>query len=109
MVVYDVSWFHKSALAKGKGRVKSSEMLFGFTVLCRSAHDALSCVPYHFYNKFKHRDHVCLDDGEIILKRSIVDSRNFTINYLMMDNIREPIELSNLKDNCLRVHQIFGI
>lgn len=108
MLIYTVQWSHSSALSKGKGRTKDSENLFAFSVLCRNRKDAISCLDYHFNNVFKHRDNVCIDDGEISLRRSIVDSRGFTANYLMMDGIREPLVLSDLKSNYKRLSSIFA-
>lgn len=107
MLVYTVLWSHSSVLAKGKGRSKDSESLCAFSVICRNRKDAVACLDYHFNNVFKHRDNISIDDGEIILRRAIVDSRGFNANYLMMDGIREPILLSDLKSNFSRVSSIF--
>lgn len=107
MVVYSVTWILNKNHCKGSGRVKKNELIFGFTALCRTKFDALACLDYHFHRKFVHRDSVCLDDGDILLKRSVIDSRHFDVNYLMMDGISEPLELSNLKSNVTRLNQIF--
>lgn len=105
MVIYCVTWIHSNDLTKGKGRCL--EPVTGFTVICRNSSDALACLEYHFRNKYKGSDIFDIEDGKVELQRCKVDSRNFHANYMMMDGIREPLELNNLKDNLLRVHKIF--
>ena len=107
MVIYTVLWSHDSVLAKGKGRTKDSENLCAFSVICRNRKDAVACLDYHFNHVFRHRSNVSIDDGEVILRRATIDSRGFTANYLMMDGIREPISLSDLKSNINRINSIF--
>ena len=108
MVIYSVTWFYRNDLAKGKGRVAKNEHILGFSVICRNAKDAISCLDYHFNHSFKNPNGLTVDDGEVVLKRSKIDSRNFQANYMLMDGIREPILLDNLKSNCVRSHLIFG-
>lgn len=108
MVIYTVVWTHSSPLSKGKGRVKDSENFFAFSVICRNRKDAVACLDYHFNNVFKHRDNVCIDDGEVTLRRALIDSRGFNANYLMMDGISEPLVLSDLKLNYKRLSSIFN-
>ena len=105
MVIYIVSWFLNKDLAKGKS--KSRDKVLGFSVICRNSKDALSCLDYHFRQSIDYSSGITIDDGEIVLKRSIVDSRNFNANYLLMDGMREPIILSDLKSNYCRWNQIF--
>lgn len=108
MLVYKVTWLHDSNLSRGKGRAKNSDSYFVFTVLCRNSKDAMSCLDYHFNHMFPHSDNVFLDDGVVTLTRSILDSRCFHVHYLMMDGIRQPLHLDDLKNsNILRLHQIF--
>lgn len=97
MVIYLVHWFHDSELTKGKGRVTGKEKMIGFTVLCRDSKDAISCLEYYFKHYFKNPKNLSLDDGTVTLKRTTVDSRNFNPNFMLMDGIRQPLDLSNLK------------
>lgn len=106
MVIYSVTWMISKDLSKGKGRAKRPEHLTGFSVLCRNANDALSCLMYHFQQTYPNSPFT-IDDGEVILKRMVVDSRNFTFNYLFMDNMREPLIMSDVSSNRLRAHLIF--
>ena len=99
MLVYTVSWSHSSELSKGKGRVCKNDSIFGFSVLCRSSSDAVKCLEWYFVNVFKNPKGLDFTDGIVKLQRSSVDSRNFTINYLFMDDIKRPISLSNVKDS----------
>lgn len=109
MLIYTVTWIYRNELAKGKGRVRNAEHILGFSVICRNAKDAICCLEFHFNNSFSNVNNLTIDDGEVILKRSKIDSRNFNANYLMMDGIGEPIVLDNLKSNCLRVSKIFKL
>ena len=99
MLVYLVSWSHDSSLSKGKGRVPKDSSVFGFTVLCRNSSDAMQCLDWYFLHVFKNPLNLDLTDGVVKLTRSSVDSRNFTINYMMMDGIRRPVCLNNLKES----------
>ena len=107
MVKYYVRWSICDDLAKGRGKRSSKEILLGFTVLCRTSKDALKCLDYHFRKFYPANSSFGIDDGEISLKRCTIDSRNFTADYLLMDGIREPLELSDLKSNGLRALKIF--
>ena len=99
MVLYTVTWFIRPELTKGKGRVRNNESFFAIQVLCRSARDALSCLDFHYHRVFEHRDKFSLDDGEVTLKRSVIDSRGFHPHYLMLENMAEPINLIDVKSN----------
>lgn len=107
MVIYNVTWIYRIDLAKGKGRVTNQEHLICLQVICRNAKDALCCLDYHFFHSFNNKHDLTVDDGEVILKRSKIDSRNFNANYMMMDGISEPILLHDLKSNCNRAGKIF--
>lgn len=96
-----------SDLAKGKGRIPSREYIITFSVLCRSNKDAISCFNWYFTNIYENTKQLSVDDGELSLKRKIIDSRNFTCDYMMMDGIRQPFFLSDLKSNMLRYSKIF--
>ena len=105
MVLYNVVWLYSNDLAKGKGRC--TDLVTGFTVLCRNSHDALNCLDYHFHHHYKSSNVFDIEDGEVKLSRCKIDSRNFNANYLMMDGIKEPIELSDLKSSLLRLSRFF--
>lgn len=107
MVLYSVVWSSEVELTKGKGRVKNKDSFLAITVLCRNAGDAIRALHYHFYHVFCPDNNISLDDGEIKLKRMKIDSRGFNALYLQMDGIREPIYLSDLKSNILRLNKIF--
>lgn len=101
-------WTRDSELSKGKGKIKNKEMLIAFSVICRNSQDAIRCLDYHFRFVYKNSNDLHVDDGIITLSRSKVDSRNFTANYLLMDGLREPLSLSDLKnDNLLRLSRIW--
>lgn len=102
MVIYSVTWQYSHDLAKGKGKVTKNENLIVFSVLCRNSNDALSVLSWYFKNEFKNSHGLSLDDGEISLKRSQVDSRNFNPLYLFMDGIRMPLYLPDLKGSLIR-------
>lgn len=108
MVLYLVTWTYDSELAKGKGKIKNHDYLIGFTVLCRNSNDALKCLQYHFDNVYNNPKNLSIDDGHISLKRTTIDSRGFTANYMLMDGLREPLTLSDLKSNFNRLHKIFS-
>lgn len=105
MLLYLVTWELDKSLAKGKGKI--SNPLIAFKVLCRNSSDALHCLSWHFQREYDNPKSLTLDDGLISLSRCTIDSRGFTANYLMMDGIREPIYLSDLKSNAIRFKQIF--
>ena len=99
MLVYLVTWQHSTALSKGKGRATSSEFMVIFTVLCRTSEDALNCLRHHFRTRYKTTHGFTIDDGVITLQKKILDSRSFTVDYLYMDNIREPLSLDDLSQS----------
>lgn len=109
MLLYSVVWWYDSDLAKGKGRIKNHEHLVQFSVICRNSADAVLALHYHFYKVYRPSKGITIEDGQIELKRMKIDSRGFNANYLYMDGIREPLHLSDLKSNSLRLKQIFGI
>lgn len=110
MVLYSVEWLHDNKLAKGKGRSNVKDYRCVCTVICRDSSDAMRCFIFHFINEFcsLNKHGFSIDDGEIKMKRMIVDSRNFNSMYLMLDGMKEPIYLCNPKRNVLRAHKIFG-
>lgn len=109
MVLYSVCWSPDHELFKGKGRVPSSESKIFLHVLCRNSKDAILALEYHFRYHYKNSRDLSLDDGEFTLSRSKIDSRGFVAHYLMMDGIKQPLNLIDLKSNTNRVHSIFGI
>lgn len=107
MVIYSVTWSVSRDLAKGKGRAKLNEDYTTFSVLCRNSKDAIRCLDFHFNQVFKQPLKFTIEDGEITLRRQIVDSRNFSFHYLLMDKMREPLIMSDLSINSLRSQKIF--
>lgn len=105
MVVYWCRWRLEDDFSNGSGKIK--ERYFSFSVLCRTSADALATLRYYFDHEYKNHNNVCFDDGVIEMMRAKIDSRGFNATYLMMDGIREPLLLSNLKSNLLRLDKIF--
>lgn len=102
MVIYHVSWFYSYDLAKGKGKINKNEVSITFSVICRNSSDALQVLSWYFTHEFNNKHSLTLDDGEISLKRTTVDSRNFNALYLFMDGIRMPLYLPDLKGSLLK-------
>lgn len=108
MVIYSVRWVLDTTLAKGKGRAKSGEFYTAFSVLCRSNKDAIRCLHYHFAKTYpSDAFKFSLDDGEVTLKRSIVDSRHFDFRYLMLEEMKEPIDMFNVSKSLLRLTKLY--
>lgn len=107
MVLYSVKWEISKDLAKGKGHAKLSECSMYYSVICRTSKDAVACLDFHFREVFPAGSKFSSDDGVVTLKREIVDSRNFNATYLMMDGIKEPIVLRDLKSNSRRLCKIW--
>lgn len=106
MLVYNVIWFHDKDLTTGKGKCK--ECVVTINVLCRHAGDALRCFNWYFDKKHV-KSEFTINDGEIKLKRVKIDSRGFNADYMMMDGIKEPLALDDLKSNITRVRNIFNL
>lgn len=106
MLVYFVRWFVQSELSKGKGRAKFNDSEVSFTVLCRNNKDALTCLDYVFKQEMK-GSVFTIEDGEVRIIRTKLDSRCFTAQWLQMDGIAEPLSLSDLKSNQIRLSRIF--
>lgn len=94
MKLYSVVWMHNGDLSKGKGRC--SELVTGYTVLCNNPHEALNCLPYHWRNHYKDNANFDIEDGEVKITRCKIDSRSFNCNYLLLDKMPEPLELSSI-------------
>lgn len=95
MLVYSVRWVVEPALTKGKGRITNKDWFFGFTVLCRNSKDASACLEYLFELNYKGKFSLC--DGVVTLTRQKIDSRNFDVQYLLMDGMKKPLYLSDCK------------
>ena len=110
MVLYVVKWLHDNKLAKGKGRPSINEDYLVVTVLCDHRSSALRAFEYWFDHEFDrlNKHGFVIDDGQIQMSRTTIDSRGFTAHYLMTSEMREPIYLSNISSNSLRAHKIFG-
>lgn len=109
MVLYSVTWSPVKELTKGKGRIPSSENLIFLHVLCRDSKDALQALEYHFRFHYNNRRELTLDDGQFTLSRSKIDSRGFVAHYLLMDGMKQPLNLCDVKSNIHRISTIFGI
>lgn len=107
MKLYSVIWMYDKDLSKGKGRCV--ECVTGFTVLCNNAQEALSCLPYHWHTYYKSRDVFDIEDGEVKLTRCKIDSRNFNANYIFLDKMREPLELSSIDKSLFNYSRFFKI
>lgn len=110
MLIYLCQWSLDKELAKGLGKPKAKEFIYGFTVICRSSADAVRCLQwYHesvFFDQCNRK--YTINDGIISLARTKIDSRGFTANYLLMDGMKEPLILSDvLRSNILRLNKIF--
>lgn len=97
MLVYTVTWKADRELTQGKGRVTRNDFLFCFNVLCRNSKDATSCLEYLFPLKYPGKFSLC--DGEVTIRRHKIDSRGFEIQYLLMDGMKKPLYLSNVRDS----------
>lgn len=93
MMMYTVTWKADPVLCKGKGRLKFEEVNINFAVLCDSMLAAQRCFHYHFMYVFKTTHSLSPSDGELLLKRSVVDSRSFHPHYLLLDKMDVPINL----------------
>lgn len=125
MVVYYVHMEHDSydesavsVTKSGRSRCnKDNARFIDFSVLCRTKHDALRCIDFHLSEFFKRNpDFIhysqCYDvnDWSVTLKRAKVDSRDINFRYILMDGMREPLKVGDIvRDNVLRLHNIFGI
>ena len=103
MVVYSITWFLDKDLTT-KAR-KGDNIVLYLSVLCRNSADALYCFRWWFANVANNKFDI--DDGEIQMKRSKIDSRGFDVSYLYADGIKEPIYLHDLKSNLVRANKIF--
>lgn len=98
MVVYHVRWERDDVLSKGttKGRPKSKDYIYSFTVLCRGSKDAIAVLEYLFNHEWFLNKPVYIEDGKVTLQRVSLDSRHFEAQYLYMDEIKRPLSLLNL-------------
>lgn len=107
MVVYFVRWDRGDTPIKShKGRHKIDSAYYSCTVLCRNSKDALSCFEYLFKTEFERNTGIEICDGDLIMKRLKLDSRNFTVQYLMMDGIKRPLCLADLKQSLYDVSRL---
>lgn len=111
MVVYYVRWERDKSLSKvsTKGRPKTNDSFFAFTVMCRNSKDAISCLEYLFYRDFQLNTGITIEDGVVSLKRLVLDSRGFTCQWLFMDGIRLPISLSDLNKSVFQLVNSYRI
>lgn len=102
MVLYFVSWIPDPKLCKGKGRLSDDEYYIMFSVLCDSITTAQRCFLYHFKYEFKTTHGLTVDDGELKLKRAVIDSRSFHPRYLMLKPMDIPISLIDPVSSLIR-------
>lgn len=102
MVLYFVSWIPDPKLCKGKGRLSGDELYIMFSVLCDSISTAQRCFLYHFNYEFKTTHGLTVDDGELKLKRAVIDSRSFHPRYLMLKAMDMPISLIDPVSSLIR-------
>lgn len=107
MLLYFVQWSVDNKLTKGKGRTKNDDVNFMFTCLCRNSANALECAYHYFHHSFNNTSNLTFDDGIINLKRCVVDSRGFSANFLMLDGMREPINLTDIKSSLIRLSRFY--
>lgn len=107
MVIYFVFWERDKELSQGKGRPSQRHEFFTrFTVICRNISDATSCLFYHFNKEFPNSK-FDIDDGKVTFSRVKIDSRNFHADYLYLAGMREPLYLTDIKSNYVRLKHIF--
>lgn len=110
MVLYYVRWTVNPDLVKGKGRLKSDEVLIAFNVLCNNITDAHNCFLWHFNNEYPwHRLDISVGDGELTLTRCKIDSRKFIAKYLLVEDMRIPLNVVNPKQTFLKYANQFSL
>lgn len=108
MLVYHVRWSYDTDLGKGTGKKKFHDQFLDVLVLCRNSHQALSTLQWLFLQKHLD-DGFSIDDGIITCKRCAVDSRNIIVQYLMLEGMKEPLNLVDIPSNSRRLSNIFQI
>lgn len=97
MLLYLASWKHPN---------KSVSPIY-LTVLCRQRSQALSTIEYYFKHCYKNIKKLDFDDGSVSLSRCKIDSRGFQANFLMLEDMAQPFDLSCPGSNILRLNHIF--
>lgn len=96
MRVYNVIWeFDKSS--DFDGRLPLSKKCFSIVVLADSRFNALRAFELIFHHEHL-TDGISVDFGNIRINHMKVDSRNIICNYLMLADMRRPLNLVNLKN-----------
>lgn len=93
-----------NTISKVDGRRKSSDKMFMFSVLCESRSLALQAFEALFNERFTD---MSIDDGYFTIRVSKIDSRNFCVQYLMLDGMKFPLYLTDVKSNFRKLHIIF--
>lgn len=109
MVIYNVEWRFDPTTSRPntKGRIPNKYTFLNFSVLARNLHDAMSCLYYVHLHEIPYEFGLSVEDGKVSITRSKVDSRNFNVNYLLMDGMRQPLYMNDLKSNFNRLNSIF--
>lgn len=103
MVVYNVRWQRRDDVSSNvKGRRKVSDNSYQFTVLCKSLKDAVKCLEYLFYMDFQSNTGINIGDGETTFTRVSLDSREFHVKYLLMDDMHKPLNLFQIDKSLMK-------
>lgn len=104
MLVYYCRWERNDSPVPGqKGRRPVKGSYHSCTVLCRGVSDAMKCFTHYFYNKCEFETGVDICDGTLTFSLVKLDSRGFNVQFIQMDGISEPLELTDLKRSLLKV------
>lgn len=106
MKLYSVIWTHNGDLSK-KGKCR--DLVTGYTALCNTRSEALHCLEFHFKNHYSGSTSFDIEDGDIKISSCKVDSRGFFANYLLLDRMFEPLELSSIDQSLLRMSKRYHL
>lgn len=108
MILYSIHWerdpdFPRKDLTKDQ---KDSNH-FIISCLCRSISDAVRCAEWYFGKRYGYSGQLRITDGILRCTRCKIDSRNFNVQYLLLDGMREPFDCVDAKSNFSRIHKMF--
>lgn len=97
MLVYFVHWSRQDELVRTskRGPRKTVGSCFSASILCNNLKDAMIAFRWIFDHYFEVEDGISIDDGELRFKRSVLDSRGFTVQFLYFDKMKQPIYLTD--------------
>lgn len=108
MVLYLIHWERDPDFPRKDLTEEQKDTSYFFvSCLCQSVHDAVKCAEYYFGKKLGYRGSLRFTDGVLKCKRQKVDSRNFTVTYLMLPGMKEPFDCVDAKSNYLRLKDLF--